>query len=195
MSGAVSGKMRPAVPLESEVYVINSRVQLLFLPVPERRSSQHAAPRTKFPVLCTKKKTSAVLIIAASIILCFGPAAPAHFDSGISTVITGTQEFPKLEQSFLLCSWHPYLRLKPRESVTYQQMSCWGDAGPLWEDCRLLRKNSNTLSAALHLEKKKTCVGSSSLPTFPASDSVSFGSKAWNSRHSSGRFCTSSPAL
>lgn len=51
------------------VEVSNSPTQLLFLPARDRRSSQHAVPRAKAPDLCTIKKISAAVIVAADIIL------------------------------------------------------------------------------------------------------------------------------
>lgn len=66
---------------------------------------------------------------------------------------------------------------------------------PLREDCGLLNKDGYTLIAAFHLKKKKSmwdpglCLRSCFCQT------GSFGSKAWNSWHSSGKFCTCYPSI
>ena len=60
------------------------------------------------------------MIVAANIILHSVPALVAalvHFFSGISTISSGTQEFPKDKQHLFMDCWHPCPSLQPKESV------------------------------------------------------------------------------
>lgn len=117
------------------------------------------------------------MIVAANIILRSVPASEAalvHFFSGIPTIGTGTQEFPRIKQRLLMDSRHPYPRLqlkKTAELCIPEDVSLKRDV-PQWKD-GALRMTSVILPVRCSTQKKKNCVGSCSLPTLaPACQSV-----------------------
>ncbi len=100
--------------------------------------------------------------VAANIILRSVPAlgaALAHLFSGIPTISTGAQEFPKIKQHLLIGCWHPCPMLQLRDTVALyipEDVTLKRDGKPQWKH-GVLRMKSLMVPVQCST-KKKNCV-------------------------------------